>query len=290
MLSDLAAVVFAVALTAPAQSLSPEGKPKPKSHPSLEEQAAIIDVVRNYALTYSQGLPDYVCTQVTKRYQAAAPGGHYAPLGVVPRWLLQDTLTIRLTYFEEKENYKLMLVNNAVAQQDYSKLGGATSGGDFGTMLRQIFEPATEAQFEWHRSEKLRSHLVYVFGYQVSQARSQWHIEYENQQGIIPAYRGLVHVDQETRQVLRVSLQSVDIPPSPVQDAEITLDYDYQMLGDQKFLLPLKSEVLMVTRTLLKKNDNEFRQYHKYSSESAIKYDTTPAHQPEDRTKEQPHK
>lgn len=131
MLSDLAAVVFAVALTAPAQSLSPEAKPKPKAHPPPEEQAAIIDVVRNYALTYSQGLPDYVCTQVTKRYQAAAPGGHYAPLGVVPRWLLQDTLTIRLTYFEQKENYKLMLVNNAVAQQDYSKLGGATSGGDF---------------------------------------------------------------------------------------------------------------------------------------------------------------
>ena len=44
----------------------------------------------------------------------------------------------------------------------------------------------------------------------------------------------------------------------------------------------------MATHDLLTKNDNEFRQYHKCSSESAINYDTgSPA--PEDQTKEQRH-
>ena len=288
MLYRLVAAVFAVALTAPAQSLSPEAKPRPKGQPSQEEQAAIIDDVRNYALTYSQGLPDYICTQVTTRYMAAAPGGQYAPLGSAPRWQLRDTLTIRLSYFEQKEDYKLMLVNNTVAQQDYGKLGGTTSAGDFGTMMRQIFERATEAHFELRRSEKLRGRLAYVFAYQVSQARSRWHIEYEHREDLIPAYRGLVHVDRETRQVLRVTFQSVDIPPAyPVRHAETTLDYDYQKRGDQKFLLPLKSEVLMAGNDLLTRNDNEFRRYHKYSSESAINYDSDkPA--PEVQTKDQP--
>ena len=67
---------------------------------------------------------------MTERYFAAAPGGKYAPMRSVPRWHIEDTLTIRLTYFEQKENYRLKLVNNTVAQQDYSKLAGTTSAAD----------------------------------------------------------------------------------------------------------------------------------------------------------------
>jgi hypothetical protein len=55
MLSGLLAAVFAVAMTASAQS-RPDAKPN--AHPSPQEQTAIIDDVRNYALAYSQNLPD----------------------------------------------------------------------------------------------------------------------------------------------------------------------------------------------------------------------------------------
>jgi len=274
MLSRLVAAAFAVALAASAQSRPPESEPKPNAHPSPEQQAAIIEDVREYALNYSQNLPDYICTQVIQRYGERIPQGKHAPVGGGP---LLDTLTIRLTYFEQKENYRLLLVNNTVTQQDYSKLGGMTSAGDFGTMMRQIFELATEAQFQWARSEKLRGRLVYVFAYHVAQARSRWHIDYQDREDLVPAYRGFVHVDPQTRQVLRLSLQAIDIPRGyPVLDSQTTLDYDYQVLGDQRFLLPLKGEVLVVGEDFWTRNDNEFRQYHKYSSDSAINYDTDP--------------
>jgi hypothetical protein len=278
---------------AAAQPVTPEAKPAPKPPPSSVEQAAIIDDVRQYALNYSKNLPDYICTQVTRRYAAAVPGGRYGGRrGDDPSFQLQDTLTIRLSYFEQKEDYKLILVNNTVVQQDYTKLGGTTSSGDFGSMMRQIFERSTEAHFEWDHWGKLRGRLAYVFAYRVAQGRSQWHIDYERREDIITAYRGLVYVDQETRQVLRVTLEAVDIPPAfPVHQAETTLDYDYQTLGDQEFLLPLKGEVRLASGDVFTKNDNEFRLYHKYSAESAIKFDTeTPAPLPDDRTKEQPHK
>jgi hypothetical protein len=276
-----------------AAPLTPEAKPVPKPPPSSEEQAAIIESVRNYALNYSQTLPDYICTQVTRRYAAPVPGSlRGGPRGSDPSWQLQDTLTIRLTYFEQKEDYKLIMVNNSVVQQDYTKLGGTTSAGDFGTMMRQIFEPSSETHFEWDHWGKLRSRLAYVFSYRVSQERSQWHIDYERKQDIVPAYEGLLYVDQETRQVLRVTLQAVGIPASfPVHKAETKLDYDYQTLGEQQFLLPLKGEVQMAGDDVLTKNANEFRLYNKYSADSAIKYDTeTPAPLPEDGTKEQPRK
>jgi hypothetical protein len=277
-----------------AAPVAPEARPVPKPPPSSEQQAAIINDVREYALNYSKSLPDYICTQVTRRYAAAVPGGRYAARagGSEPSWQLQDTLTIRLSYFEQKEDYKLVLVNNTVTQQDYRRVGGTSSSGDFGTMMRQIFERGTEARFDWDHWGKLRGRSTYVFAYHVSQERSQWHVTYNGEIDIVPAYRGLVYVDEQTHQVLRISLQAVDMPASfPVRQAETTLDYDYQTLGDQPFLLPLKGEVRLSSGDVLTKNDNEFRLYHKYSSESAIKFDTdTPAPLPEEQTKEQPRK
>jgi len=268
-----------------------EPKPVPKPPPSSEEQSSILDDVREYALNYSKTLPDYICTEVVRRYVAPTPGGRYGGrAGTDPSWQLANTLTIRLSYFEQKEDYKLVLVNNTVTQEDYRKVGGTMSQGDFGSMTRQVFEPATEAHFDWDHWGKMRGRDTYVFTYHVSQARSQWHILTDGNLDIITAYKGLVYVDHETHQILRITLEAVEVPQSfPVKYASDVLDYDYQTLGDQQFLLPLKGEVRINTGEVLTKNDNEFRLYHKYTSSSDIKFDTdTPPPLPEDQTKEQP--
>src|ERR1041385_1073488 len=86
---------------AAAKPLLPEPKPTPIPPPSSEEQAAIISEVREYALNYSKTLPDFICTQVTRRYQAPAPGTRYGgSAGSEPTWYPMDTLTIKLSYFE----------------------------------------------------------------------------------------------------------------------------------------------------------------------------------------------
>ena len=61
--------------------------PKPIPPPSSEEQAAILDEVREYALNYSRNLPDFICTQVTTRFGAPLPGTRYGgAAGDSPRW------------------------------------------------------------------------------------------------------------------------------------------------------------------------------------------------------------
>ena len=275
---------------ATAKLVMPEMKPAPIPPPSSEEQAAIIDEVREYALNYSKTLPDFICTQVTRRYAAPAPGTKYGvTAGSDPSWYSLDTLTIKLSYFEQKEDYKLILVNNTMTTQDYKTLGGSTTTGDFGSMMREIFEPATQAKFEWDHWGTLRGRRVMAFSYRVAQSRSQWHIVYDKKLDIVPAYHGLVYVDKETRQVMRVTLDAQDIPAGfPVRRAETTLDYDYQDISGHTFLLPLKSTTLMAASDYLTKNDEEFRVYRKYSAESDIKFDTNdvPAPLPEDKTKE----
>lgn len=273
---------------AAAAPVAPEAKPRPIPPPSAEEQAAIIAEVREYATNYSKTLPDFICTQVTRRYAAPSPGGRYGGhAGDDPSWQLQDTLTLRLSYFEQKEDYKLILVNNSVTQQDYRKLGGATSTGEFGSMLRDVFDRETEARFEWDHWATLRGHRAMAFSYRVDQSHAHWQLMYENSQHIFPAYSGLVYVDKETHQVLRLTLVSENVPPDfPIHQAETVLDYDYETISDHPFLLPLKAETRMRTSDVLTRNDEEFRLYRKFSTESEIKYDT-PEPLPEDQTKEQ---
>ncbi len=276
---------------AAAAPLVREAPPTPIPVPSSEEQAAIVGDMREYALGYSKNLPDFICTQVTRRYGAAKPGTRYGGSAAGdPSWQKLDELTIRLSYFEQKEDYKLILVNNSVAKQDYKSLGGSTSSGDFGSMLKEIFEPRSEARFEWDRWTTLRGHRAMSFTYHVPQARSQWHIVVKDAgMDIVPAYHGRVVVEPGTHVVMRVTLVADGIPPGfPVKKAEETLDYDYTDISGHTFLLPLKGEVDMDGGDFLTKNTLEFVLYKKYSAESEIKYAEAPPEIPAEKTTETP--
>jgi hypothetical protein len=273
--------------TAKPVAAAPKWQPPPA--PNAEEQAAIIEEVREYALNYSKNLPNFLSTQVVRRFQAGAPGSRYNTRSSEPSWVQVDLLTLRLSYFDQKEEYKLIMHNNSPTTQDYKSVGGATSTGEFGSLLRDIFEPRTHARFGWDGWARLRDQLVMAFDYSVEQANSQWGIEYERKEHIVPAYSGRILIDKDTHVVLRVTLNADNIPPTfPVKMATTILDYDYTDISGHQFLLPLKSETQMSADSVLSRNDTEFRLYRKYSAEAEIKYDITPDALPADQTKETP--
>jgi hypothetical protein len=275
-----------------AKPIAPEARPAPRPPPSSEEQAAILSDVREYALNYSRNLPDFICTQVTRRYAAPMPGTRWGGSALSePSWQAQDVLQIRLSYFEQKEKYLVVLENNSIINKDYEQMGGSKSFGEFGSMLREIFEPGTEARFEWDHWGTLRGKLVMAFAYHVSKSRSQYRLVVEDAKlSMITAYRGLVEVDPDTHAVMRVSTIAENIPADfPIRKAEDVLDYDYQELSGHTFLLPMKSQVLMSGGEVLTRLDEEFRSYRKYSADTDIKYDTDPLPPlPDDKTKETP--
>ena len=269
----------------------PSRSRRPIPPPSSEEQAAIISEVRDVRAELQQdaaGFHLHAGDAAVCRAGAGDPPRRLAP-AATRSWYALDTLTIKLSYFEQKEDYKLILVNNSMTTQDYKTLGGATSTGDFGSMMREIFEPATQAKFEWDHWGTLRGRRVLAFSYRVAQFRSQWHINYDRKLDIVPAYKGLIYVDKETHHVMRVTLEAEDIPASfPVRRAETVLDYDFQEISGHTFLLPLKATTIMAASDYMTKNDEEFRVYRKYSAESDIKFDVTdvPAPLTDDKTKE----
>jgi hypothetical protein len=201
-----------------------------------------------------------------------------------------DTLQIRLSFFQQKEQYTVVLIGNKVVNQDYQKVGGSKSFGEFGSMLQEIFERSTETHFEWDHWGTLRGQRVMAFQYHVRLDRSKYQLVVDGRDSIRAAYHGLVEVDPKTHVVLRVTTEAENIPPEfPIKEARDVLDYDYTELSGHTFLLPLKAQVLMKGAEAWQRLDEEFRIYRKYSAESDIKFDTEPlAPLPEDKTKEEP--
>jgi len=130
--------------------------------PSSEEQAAIVDAVRSYVLNYSQSLPDFVCYEVVETYQAPRSSD---------RWTKLDDIQSKLTYFQQKEAYSPLSKNGKLTTEDYEKLKGSKSIGDFGSMLRGIFEPGTQTRFEWRTWSTWDHQPSMTFDYHVSQQR-----------------------------------------------------------------------------------------------------------------------
>jgi hypothetical protein len=266
-------------------------KPRPIPPPSSVDQAAILDDVREYALNYSRTLPDFICTQVTRRFNAPPPGTKYGgPADSDPHWYAQDTLQIRLSFFQQKEQYTVVLIGSQLVNQDYRKVGGAKSFGEFGSMMQQIFDPTTEAHFEWDHWGTLRGQRVMAFQYHVRLDRSKYELVVDDHLRITVAYHGLVEIDPKTHSVLRITAEAENIPSEfPVKAVKDVLDYDYTELSAKTFLLPLKAQVLMKGSEVWSRLDEEFRVYRKYSAESDIKFDTEPiAPLPDDQTKETP--
>jgi hypothetical protein len=258
--------------------------------PSASEQAEIVRDTREYALNYTDGLPNYLCTKVMRRKAAPMPGTRGSMPGASePSFQTVDTLTVRLSYFEKKEENKLILVNNTPATKNYQDVGGATSSGEFGSMLHEVFDPYTRADFYWDHWATLRGKLVMAFRYAVEQSRSNWNVEYERREHIVPAYSGLVYIDKDLHVVLRITLNADNIPPTfPIRMAKTILDYDYQDISGHEFLLPYKAQIDMSADGILTRNETEFRLYRKYSAEAEIRYDITPDPLPDDKTKEMP--
>ena len=136
-----------IALLATAQTTEPPP-------PSYIEQAQVLDQIRQNVQNYTKGLPNYVCTQVTRRHKDSGRG-----------WRDAGTVVEQLSFFEQRESYKVLMVDNrSVARQNlrHDQVGGATSTGEFGSMLGGIFAPKSETTFDWWRWEVVNQHYAHL--------------------------------------------------------------------------------------------------------------------------------
>lgn len=262
---------------------TPKAAPSAIPPPDPAELKSILAAIRQNALNYTQSLPNYICTQYTKR--------HVDPTGT-ESWRMADTILEQLTFVDQKENYKVVMVNDrpVAGGIQHDQLGGAKSSGEFGSILHTIFDPESQAEFGWERWTGLSgSGRAYVFHFRVGQQRYSIHHE-GSKRTIVTGFHGLIYANRDSKMVMRVKMECDDIPADfPIQSVSVELNYDTVEISGQQFVLPLLSEVRSREGRFLSWNEVSYHSYHKYSADASISFDT-PEAVPAEKLKEQPDK
>jgi hypothetical protein len=268
----------------PSLSMTPVTKPayKPPPPPDSIHQKQILDQMRSYAVSYISSLPNFLCVQSTTRYVSFDGGDRYR---------LMDRVLAKLSYNNGHEDYKVYSVNNQIVDTTMDKLGGAVSTGEFGSLLKSVFDRKSEAEFGWDHWATLRGKRMAVFNYSIDSGHSDFSLDFDHgAQRILTAYKGLVYADQNTGVITRVTFDAVNIPPGfPVRKATTRLDYDDVKINDISYLVPLASTTWMIgPNNVYTRNEEVFRLYQKFGTNSDIKYSDVDTSLPADQTTEQP--
>jgi hypothetical protein len=243
--------------------------PKPIPPPSYAEQQKVLEEARDYALNYSRSLPDFICMQVTRRYIDR----HYKP-GTEGSWSVSDRLAEKLSYFDQHEKYEEISQNDrSLYGKPADSVGGALSRGEFGTLLKEIFDPSSSAEFHWERWGNIGGHLFHVYTYSIDQIHSHDTLDFNHSQQVTPGYHGEVFVEKGPNVIWRVTVEPEPPASFPMQNIREQLDYRYTEISGQKFLLPSAGEIVMRAEGVGSKNEIDFRMYRKYSADTSITFD-----------------
>jgi len=253
--------------------------PAAASLPPATEGLDLLDRTRKATLGAAKQMPDYLVKQQIARSRA---------LGTTSNWNVYDRLSIAVSYRQTVgEQYKLLSVNGMppnVDEQEGStygdKLGGTTSTGEYVSMLSELFEPATRADFEMVDTDTLRGHRTIVYEYAVKREFSKQTLKFQASidsapVGTIVGYQGRIWVDRDDNRVLRLETISVEIPAGfPITAAKSVIDYDWVSINDVSHLLPSRAVIELTShlgaQTEQTRNDILFRGYRKFGAEVKI--------------------
>lgn len=228
----------------------------------------VIDQAREAAFAFSETLPNYVVKQYTTRYASAAArrGG--------TSWQVLDNVTADVIEENGTEKYKNVLINGKPPVRGVEQTG-SWSRGEFSSLLLDVLSPITNADFRGQRAATIVNRAAFRYDFSVEQPNSHWHVEVDSG-AYMPGYSGAIWIDKENSRVLRIEMSAERMPASFALDqVEWAVDYDYVLIGESKYLLPVHSESLSCGRASSQctRNVIEFRNYRKFTADTSITFE-----------------
>ena len=229
-------------------------------------EEVVIEKAREAAGSFLETLPNYVCQEIMTRYQSGPDSKNWQPI---------DIVSMALVYENGKESYRNLTIGGKPTKKNIEDLSGSWSTGEFGSVLADVFSPATAADFEYRKESRSAGRASLVYDFSVEREHSHWRIMVASQL-IAPSYSGSVWIDKETNRVLRIEMQATHIPDAfPSDRIEMATDYEFVRFGDRQFLVPVHAENLGCQRDMntCSRNAIDFRNYHKYAGEANITFE-----------------
>jgi len=222
----------------------------------------LIEKARRSVFEFVDNLPNFVCDQVTRRYE-----NHK----IDPKWKYKDRLEVELLFLSGKEDYRNVRHNGKPLKKGSPEDSGQWSTGEFGSLLAALFHPETNAKFKFRSDSTASGMPAKVYDYSVPKDESHWEIRMGF--SVKPSYSGAVWIDPESGHVLRVEMGTKSLPANyPVDKVETIVDYNWVMIGGTKYMMPVKSDNLACQSGTFDctKNEIEFKNYRKFAVESNV--------------------
>ena len=248
--------------------------PSTAKPPTPAEAAQLIAKTRSNTLAAVEEMPDFVVKQQIQRSAAYAGTNNFRNL---------DRLVVAVSYKSSGEETYRVLSNNGVtntnaqAKGSYEETGGTSSTGEFVTMLATIFKPESESRFEAVDTDLIRGRRAVVYDFSVTRDKAKQVITATgyHTDSTITGMKGRMWVDRDDFRVLRVESEATEIPESfPITSAKRVIDYDWTTISQEKYLLPLISDVRLTFRENSKiyetRNLIRFKEYQKYGTDVQI--------------------
>ena len=233
--------------------------------PDTAEQARMLDAMRLYAGQYIANLPNFICDQVMRQYEAGRKA---------KRWHTGDVLTSKLLFNSGHEERNLELVNDKPVRPGIRRWHTPLqTEGEFGILLDRVFTSASQASFAWKSWDVIRGQRVAVFTFVIDAEHSTMTLRLSDLAKATVAYHGTVYADPESGAIWRITDGATELPEElRTKSIATAIDYDRVPIAEKSYLLPVQATIWMTTDNNNVRNELEFRNYRKFETDSVIRF------------------
>ncbi len=206
--------------------------------------------------------PNYTCTETIERTRQT-PGG---------RSIVEDTLRLEVALVEGKE----MFAWPGSKEFEDRKLAdlvptGMFGNGNFAIYARILFLDNV-ATFEDRGETQWNGHPARRYDFRVSRFNGGHRLRVDNREAVV-GFHGSFYADPFTLDVRRVEVVAEDIPADlGLAASETSVDYGRVRIGDETYLLPTESKVMMAMPNMVDRNRVRFADCRRFAGESTLSF------------------
>jgi hypothetical protein len=208
-------------------------------------------------------MESFVCKERIDRYKGYnRAGGYY-----------RDTITAKVSFENGNEQYS-ELRRKKSGLQDLSRLHGAWSKGEFGTLLRETEQLLATQRATLAGQETLVGGSAAIYEFEVQAVESPWDLVVREQHYAIP-FRTRVWISEASRQIVRIERTATEIPEVlGIAEMRWSVSLDLTDLNGKKWLLPNTAEYDLTYSDSGGEewNTMKFSDYHRYSAETSLRF------------------
>lgn len=244
---------------------SPAEEGLEKAAPSPAAQKAILSLAAEYLNQSLPNLPNFLATRSTDIYEETPPESDAIRETDVPgqplHWVARTKANVVNRNGGERED----IDHGKDELIDKSSLRMETSG-EFGPMLASLLSDILHGSFEWSRWEPGPSGALAVFHYSIPARWSGFRIVGSPPWSAfrkIPAYHGIIVLDEASGEIQRVTREAEMGPNDPVSRAAVLVEYGSVEIDGKHYRCPVRSvsltrvQIIPANRSVILSTDNQ---------------------------------